>query len=109
MDRVLRENHGRRAEALDDGADIGAKLRAGEQRRRLAQHGVALEDLSHRRDELLQLRRRHGELAVFAVPRQRSEEHTSERQSLMRTSYAVFCLKNKKITKNHILQTLITM
>src|SRR3546814_943865 len=27
---------------------------------------------------------------------QRSEEHTSELQSLMRTSYAVFCLKNKK-------------
>src|SRR3546814_2428642 len=27
----------------------------------------------------------------------RSEEHTSELQSLMRSSYAVFCLKNKKI------------
>src|SRR3546814_3884004 len=27
---------------------------------------------------------------------QRSEEHTSELQSLMRNSYAVFCLKNKK-------------
>src|SRR3546814_9795665 len=26
---------------------------------------------------------------------ERSEEHTSELQSLMRTSYAVFCLKNK--------------
>src|SRR3546814_6915049 len=30
----------------------------------------------------------------------RSEEHTSELQSLMRISYAVFCLKKKK--KNHI-------
>src|SRR3546814_3534784 len=28
---------------------------------------------------------------------QRSEEHTSELQSLMRISYAVFCLKQKKI------------
>src|SRR3546814_1283206 len=28
----------------------------------------------------------------------RSEEHTSELQSLMRNSYAVFCLKNKKLT-----------
>src|SRR3546814_3730391 len=28
----------------------------------------------------------------------RSEEHTSELQSLMRISYAVFCLKNKKST-----------
>src|SRR3546814_8064102 len=27
----------------------------------------------------------------------RSEEHTSELQSLMRTSYAVFCLKKKKL------------
>src|SRR3546814_1577241 len=31
----------------------------------------------------------------------RSEEHTSELQSLMRSSYAVFCLKNKKTTKKH--------
>src|SRR3546814_3396952 len=30
----------------------------------------------------------------------RSEEHTSELQSLMRISYAVFCLKKKKITYN---------
>src|SRR3546814_7393657 len=30
------------------------------------------------------------------VPRGRSEEHTSELQSLMRISYAVFCLKKKK-------------
>src|SRR3546814_9607339 len=29
----------------------------------------------------------------------RSEEHTSELQSLMRNSYAVFCLKNKTITQ----------
>src|SRR3546814_9433751 len=31
---------------------------------------------------------------------QRSEEHTSELQSLMRISYAVFCLKKKKTRKN---------
>src|SRR3546814_1525558 len=34
--------------------------------------------------------------ALFARPRHRSEEHTSELQSLMRISYAVFCLKKKK-------------
>src|SRR3546814_5961503 len=34
------------------------------------------------------------------VDRFRSEEHTSELQSLMRISYAVFCLKKKK-TRNH--------
>src|SRR3546814_15531312 len=32
----------------------------------------------------------------------RSEEHTSELQSLMRISYAVFCLKKKNISKNKI-------
>src|SRR3546814_8334778 len=31
----------------------------------------------------------------------RSEEHTSELQSLMRISYAVFCLKKKKKTTHH--------
>src|SRR3546814_2856178 len=36
----------------------------------------------------------------------RSEEHTSELQSLMRTSYAVFCL-NKKIRKNETNSTQI--
>src|SRR3546814_3472844 len=39
-------------------------------------------------------------LAAHAVALQRSEEHTSELQSLMRISYAVFCLK-KKITKKY--------
>src|SRR3546814_6223184 len=34
--------------------------------------------------------------------RLRSEEHTSELQSLMRISYAVFCLKKKKISKSQI-------
>src|SRR3546814_8736464 len=33
-------------------------------------------------------------------PARRSEEHTSELQSLMRISYAVFCLKKKKTTTN---------
>src|SRR3546814_5566614 len=40
-----------------------------------------------------ELRLRHGDFKrVFP----RSEEHTSELQSLMRISYAVFCLKKKK-------------
>src|SRR3546814_4478510 len=33
----------------------------------------------------------------------RSEEHTSELQSLMRTSYAVFCLKKKNTKKQHLI------
>src|SRR3546814_4735167 len=44
--------------------------------------------------------------ADFCAPEQRgramrSEEHTSELQSLMRISYAVFCLKKKKEVDTH--------
>src|SRR3546814_10898812 len=35
---------------------------------------------------------------TLSIHLSRSEEHTSELQSLMRISYAVFCLKKKKIT-----------
>src|SRR3546814_8830619 len=37
-------------------------------------------------------------LGLRGIALGRSEEHTSELQSLMRISYAVFCLKKKKIT-----------
>src|SRR3546814_2146113 len=39
---------------------------------------------------------------AVAAGRIRSEEHTSELQSLMRISYAVFCLKKKKTTTQPI-------
>src|SRR3546814_1164834 len=47
-------------------------------------------------------RRRHGSVMpllrrLSTTPLVRSEEHTSELQSLMRISYAVFCLKKKKV------------
>src|SRR3546814_3675503 len=45
-------------------------------------------DLDAQRDQVLQCRSGHRTY--------RSEEHTSELQSLMRISYAVFCLKKKK-------------
>src|SRR3546814_3534605 len=44
-----------------------------------------------------------GVMLLAADPLARSEEHTSELQSLMRISYAVFCLKKKKYTKNYTL------
>src|SRR3546814_3743486 len=43
-------------------------------------------------------REHHVRLEQPRLPR--SEEHTSELQSLMRISYAVFCLKKKTIQKN---------
>src|SRR3546814_10354738 len=46
---------------------------------------------------------------TLRVPVPRSEEHTSELQSLMRISYAVFCLKKKtnhtNKPNNHIIKT----
>src|SRR3546814_10049700 len=45
----------------------------------------------------LHLQYRGVEGSIVTVGRQRSEEHTSELQSLMRNSYAVFCLKKKNI------------
>src|SRR3546814_9992211 len=65
------------AQSLDDRLPVrlfpvGARL----ERRQLGKHGIALPQ-TLRADE-------------------RSEEHTSELQSLMRISYAVFCLKKKK-------------
>src|SRR3546814_5431747 len=38
---------------------------------------------------------------LAGTAQRRSEEHTSELQSLMRISYAVFCLKKKKNTNTH--------
>src|SRR3546814_5798017 len=45
-----------------------------------------------------QFHRKAGEIKIAA---QRSEEHTSELQSLMRISYAVFCLKTKNNKIQH--------
>src|SRR3546814_1090612 len=42
-----------------------------------------------------------GDTAATFSPRLRSEEHTSELQSLMRISYAVFCLTKKKAQGKH--------
>src|SRR3546814_6258067 len=50
-------------------------------------HALDRVDRHHRRGQF------RVELAVHRLAR--SEEHTSELQSLMRTSYAVFCLKKK--------------
>src|SRR3546814_5267211 len=60
------------------------------------------------------VRRREADLAPFLEPvdddrlqlgfAHRSEEHTSELQSLMRNSYAVFCLKKKNNKIHNIVQ-----
>src|SRR3546814_6239209 len=57
-------------------------------------HAVVFGPVALRGHGVLLVRRPSG----YAAPHQplRSEEHTSELQSLMRISYAVFCLKKKK-------------
>src|SRR3546814_9892986 len=52
---------------------------------------------AHGRTEAMAICRQAAQRGDRGVPR--SEEHTSELQSLMRISYAVFCLKNKKTQK----------
>src|SRR3546814_5893722 len=52
-----------------------------------------------RRDIVERLESTTSSIAVIIT---RSEEHTSELQSLMRISYAVFCLKKKKTTQSYI-------
>src|SRR3546814_10321343 len=43
----------------------------------------------------------HPDAEFALAPRHRSEEHTSELQSLMRISYAVFCLTKKHYIIHH--------
>src|SRR3546814_7484707 len=56
--------------------------------------------LLERRDSLL--------LVLFLGGGLRSEEHTSELQSLMRISYAVFCLKKKQKKLTHFCTHMVT-
>src|SRR3546814_9878139 len=49
----------------------------------------------------------HPHRTAHGNPHHRSEEHTSELQSLMRISYAVFCLK-KKIVPSHYQSHILT-
>src|SRR3546814_1293050 len=72
---------------------IHLALRGGGARNRQALKGAFLPSLHLRLEQIG--RARHGE------QQNRSEEHTSELQSLMRSSYAVFCLKKKKKELKH--------
>src|SRR3546814_3028659 len=64
--------------------------------RRLGADGYATDDLGARSQEAAVADHRRAAPAAAIHIAERSEEHTSELQSLMRISYAVFCLKKKK-------------
>src|SRR3546814_8962895 len=80
-----RQLRGRRSAAEAQGAE------------RAQRHGRADRDRRGRREHRRH-RARQGRRCALGRPFRRSEEHTSELQSLMRISYAVFCLKKKKLT-----------
>src|SRR3546814_10541881 len=88
----------------DDSLECGARcVRQGRTRRWLrpldgtrmsAEGATATREMATRGETM-----RTAILALILAAFGRSEEHTSELQSLMRISYAVFCLKKKKHTK----------
>src|SRR3546814_5260376 len=60
------------------------------------EHDVAVEDRAHFLDDRVAAVLVLGQHGVEGGERTRSEKHTSELQSLMRITYAVFCLKKTK-------------
>src|SRR3546814_2091114 len=96
--RRRRTNHRPRRPAHCGGAPCCWRSTSRTRLRRVAFLQDGLKLLAHQRLKLLGLARA---FAGIRQRQQRSEEHTSELPSLMRISYAVFCLKNKtKITTN---------
>src|SRR3546814_8449225 len=105
-DRDQRGAEGQRNERVDDDAVIGQMAgRAGQIPEKQRNREQAEARHQHPGDRAGA--KRHGEAALQRGPchlggadiRLRSEEHTYELQSLMRISYAVFCLKKKTKTK----------
>src|SRR3546814_5342192 len=96
------------AEAREHGdLSENAEYHAARERQSFIEGRVAeLEDVVSR-CEVIDVKKLSGDTVTFGVTvevadedtDERSEEHTSELQSLMRISYAVFCLKKKN--KNH--------
>src|SRR3546814_7018077 len=89
----------RRLEALDDqGLVMSVSVPLGSRPRAslaIAEADAQLAAVQLRR-EAQRAESRQALFALYQEMRHRSEEHTSELQSLMRISYAVFCLKKKK-------------
>src|SRR3546814_2599833 len=89
-DRGGRPLKGRRIGKAGTALQGAVRHRVG-QRDRTARAGGTIQEIE---------RRPAGKAELAIAPDDRSEEHTSELQSLMRISYAVFCLKKKKTSNN---------
>src|SRR3546814_2902606 len=89
MVMVERQRRAQRRVIIEDRG--GARVRKPARRMRIAAREHALGIARQRADGVEIMDRVRHDLDA------RSEEHTSELQSLMRISYAVFCLKKKKL------------
>src|SRR3546814_6195004 len=91
------------AEVGEEGGELGYRRHdlapAGGAEREAPDPAVVLCDLADEGADVHQAALAGAERVGFSGFRIRSEEHTSELQSLMRISYAVFCLNKKKIKK----------
>src|SRR3546814_10062290 len=85
-ERCVGKAHDRRR--VDDDMIVGLKQLCNQLREATA--GQQFRSIGRQRSS-----RHRGEAQILHREGQRSEEHTSELQSLMRISYAVFCLKKK--------------
>src|SRR3546814_8200258 len=78
---------------------LGGIFKATGNRAPMLQYADVPAKLAYENLEMRRFIERHG-LTRFRLNPHRSEEHTSELQSLMRISYAVFCLNKKNTTTN---------
>src|SRR3546814_5012950 len=93
-----RQHGDHRLGSLQHAARLAGDLQPGLVRRRAGgRHDVEADHLMAGLGQVAGHREAH---VAEADKSDRSEEHTSELQSLMRISYAVFCLKKKKTQKN---------
>src|SRR3546814_4241569 len=74
-----------------------------EQRQAAGQRAAGLADIEQRAGKWRSHARSHQQRGQEPERGGRSEEHTSELQSLMRNSYAVFCLKKKKKNTTNVI------
>src|SRR3546814_4907396 len=88
--RMLSDELGRgcdRLRAVDDGQAANLELLDA------VSIGLRLDQVADCRNAVVEIEEAGGVVMQSGLDRLRSEEHTSELQSLMRNSYAVFCLK----------------
>src|SRR3546814_1840250 len=76
--------------------DLQAEINVFEMELRIIERHQLISAVGEKTDPILCPFQVHQTSLHFGMSSPRSEEHTSELQSLMRISYAVFCLKQKK-------------